>query len=443
MKYLYGDATPFPLEENFIDTLAAATDACVALFKTDLDLRNRHDRSDELRERASEELSYLDRLATTLETAIAPMLPKEEAAYAAQKTAVEISQSTRALIERARANIISGRDANIRGIIGSDTSTRVQRSISSFVLEHTLPKTSWDVVWSYDWDAAKIDLSLTSSAECGLVAEFTGTIPSDDRWSIPQRISDIDPHTQLTIQRDVGWLSRLLKGSHESISGFFITRVEMRGNEARFQVHRALKPGASGYEISIRSAKHGSPVVLPLRESDAEVEAIPVYGDDAVNLTSLWAIIEKELRALTRYRERMLRARLRGADIGQLDEPGELAEIIIMTLAPIVREMRMRSRVPGELVLKRDLGNGRREELFVPRQELTRKFASLPHEQQRYFHAAGLGGEATVDFMHRSIASAPQTPPLQAPAEADEDDDPPTDVPSLRPASARTGDAAA
>src|SRR5690348_8957529 len=40
MPYLYGDTTPFPLEENFIDTLGAVTDACVALLKVDEDLED-------------------------------------------------------------------------------------------------------------------------------------------------------------------------------------------------------------------------------------------------------------------------------------------------------------------------------------------------------------------------------------------------------------------
>lgn len=423
MRYLYGDATPFPLEENFIETLSAATDACVALFQADLEMRDRQERAVAMRERAAEELGYLDGLSHAVETALAPMLPTDEALYAAQRTAGTISRSARAAIEQAREGVARERDAAIKSTIGSDLSNRVQKALADFLLMHQLPGTCWDISWSYDVESGQNTLSLSSSAECGVQAAFTGSLPADERWSVPLRISDIDPLTHLAIQRNAGWLSRLFKGSTERITGFYITQVEMRSGQARFRVHRQLKANAAGYEIRVRGASQGSPQVYPLGSD--ETEPLPVYGDDAVNVTGLWNSIESELRALVRHRARMTRAFLRGQSLAELEEPGELAEVILMTLAPIVREMRLRSRVPGELVLKRDLGNGRREELFVPRQALESKFESLPHEQQRYFHAAGLGGEATVDFVHRTYPREP---------EQRSTDEVPTQVPRLAPA---------
>ena len=401
MKYLYGDATPFPLDENFIETLSAATDACVALFEVDLEMRDRQERAASIRQRSLEELGYLDRLSQTVESALSPMLPGEEAIYAAQRTASTIARSARATIEQARESVIREREAAIKNTIGNDLASRVIKATNDFALSHQLPKTRWAISWSYNLENAQVELLLTAAAECGLTTELRGNIPSDERWSVPLRISDVDPHTQLTIQRSGSWLSRLFKGSHESINGFYITQVELRDKEARFKVHRSLKPGAMGYEIRVRGASQSSPLVCPIGTGEG-AEPIPVYGDDAVNLTSLWSAIEKELRTLIRFRSRMLRASLHNNDIGNLEEPAELAEVMLMTLAPFVREMRLRSRVPGELVLKRELGNGRREELFVPRQALESKFSTLPHEQQRFFQAAGLGSEATTEFVQRS-----------------------------------------
>lgn len=424
MKYLYGDATPFPLEENFIETLSAATDACVALFQADLEMRDRQERAVSIRERAAEELGYLDGLSHAIETAVTPMLPSGEALYAAQRTASTISRSARAAIDQAREGVARERDAAIKSTIGSDLSGRAHKALADFLLAHQLPDTRWDISWTHDLESAQSTLSLSAAAECGVQAVFTGHLPADERWSVPLRLSDIDPHAQLSIQRNAGWLSRLFKGSTERISGFYITQVELRNEEARFRVHRQLKASATGYEVRIRGTGQGSPQVYPL--GTGETEPLPVYGEDAVDLTDLWSHLESELRALARHRTRMTGAFLHGRSLTDLEEPGELAEVILMTLAPIVREMRLRSRVPGELVLKRDLGNGRREELFVPRQELEAKFESLPHEQQRYFQAAGLGGEATVDFVHRTY---PREEPEQRST-----DEVPTQVPRLAPA---------
>ncbi|HWN69744.1 MAG TPA: hypothetical protein VNM90_19010, partial [Haliangium sp.] len=199
MKYLYGDATPFPLDENFIETLSAATDACVALFEVDLEMRDRQERAAAIRQRSLEELGYLDRLSQTVESALSPMLPGEEAIYAAQRTASTIARSSRATIEQARESVIREREAAIKNTIGSDLASRVVKATNNFALAHQLPKTRWAISWSYDWENAKVELLMSATAECGLTTELLGSIPSDERWSVPLRISDVDPHTQLSI----------------------------------------------------------------------------------------------------------------------------------------------------------------------------------------------------------------------------------------------------
>jgi hypothetical protein len=47
-------------------------------------------------------------------------------------------------------------------------------------------------------------------------------------------------------------------------------------------------------------------------------------------------------------------------------------------LAPIVQEIARRSGAPGELVLRRDLGEGRREEIYITKAELNEKVVTLP-----------------------------------------------------------------
>jgi hypothetical protein len=46
-------------------------------------------------------------------------------------------------------------------------------------------------------------------------------------------------------------------------------------------------------------------------------------------------------------------------------------------------------------VLKRDIGDGRREELFVPRATLAQQYARLPADYRRPFEDMGITGEET------------------------------------------------
>lgn len=408
MTYLYGDATPFPLEENFIETLSAATNACVALFRIDRELDERRQRAAAIRTRSAEEVIRLEALCKTLEAALAPMFPAGEPEYVAQRKALEINQLARASIEQTRVSLIRDSESAATRTIGQDLSSRVLDALGAFLLRHQLPGTSWHICWRYQPECAAPELSLRAAVGCGLTANFTGQLPLGHRWSSPVRISELMADTKISIRRDGSWLGRLFKGAHEDLTSFYITAVQIHGEDARFEVHRHLKQAADGYLIRVRGSKLAAPLIHPLAgppqgtagTAAGDVEPIPVQEDEIAGLMGLWRSIEQDMRALQSMRERVVSATLRNANVTQLEEPAELAELILGTLAPIVREMRLRSRVPGELVLKRDLGNGRREELFVSRRDLEDKFGTLPYEQQVYFQSAGLGSEATMEFSH-------------------------------------------
>jgi hypothetical protein len=66
----------------------------------------------------------------------------------------------------------------------------------------------------------------------------------------------------------------------------------------------------------------------------------------------------------------------------------------------------------GELILKRDIGDGRREELFVPRATLTAQFARLPNEYRRPFEDMGITNEETSPAIQIAPPrSGPPAPP--------------------------------
>ena len=74
--YRFGDGTPFPLSENFIDTIVGAVDCCVALFKLDAEAEAREERQRLTRRAADDEIRRLDALKVLIETAVTPLLVK-------------------------------------------------------------------------------------------------------------------------------------------------------------------------------------------------------------------------------------------------------------------------------------------------------------------------------------------------------------------------------
>ena len=71
----------------------------------------------------------------------------------------------------------------------------------------------------------------------------------------------------------------------------------------------------------------------------------------------------------------MTTATFDGKPLREIEEPAAIATKLINVLAPMVQEIARRSGAPGELVLRRDLGEGRREEIYITKAELQREGA--------------------------------------------------------------------
>jgi hypothetical protein len=128
-------------------------------------------------------------------------------------------------------------------------------------------------------------------------------------------------------------------------------------------------------------------------------DPVVLVGPDADAAQRLWTKIEAGLAGLERRRTRLNNAVFEGRPVGEIHKPSLLAERIIASAAPIVRELRLRSAAPGELDLKRDLGGGRREEMYIPTEELTKKFANLSPARKKLFEAFGLGEELMMEAL--------------------------------------------
>jgi hypothetical protein len=74
----------------------------------------------------------------------------------------------------------------------------------------------------------------------------------------------------------------------------------------------------------------------------------------------------------------MTRASYDDRAIGELDEPKLVADRLVLVLAPMVREIARKSGAPGELVLRRDVRAGRREEIYITTAELHERVLTLP-----------------------------------------------------------------
>ncbi len=128
--------------------------------------------------------------------------------------------------------------------------------------------------------------------------------------------------------------------------------------------------------------------------NDAETEPNPLDFEDVDGIRRLGEGANRALKDLVNSR-RLTELTLGGQPISRLPEPRVAPMEVLQQLTPLSRTIRERSRVSGELVLKKDVAGGRREELFVPRAQLAQQFAKLPFEYRKPFEDMGVSSEDT------------------------------------------------
>jgi hypothetical protein len=150
-----------------------------------------------------------------------------------------------------------------------------------------------------------------------------------------------------------------------------------------------------------------------LGEDGSEQDAAePLSGEDAVHVLRLWQRVLDSTGELHERRHAMTRAAYDGHPIGELEEPHLVVERLVKLMAPIVREIAHRSGAPGELVLRRDVRAGRRDEIYITKAELYEKVLSLPPAMRPMFDPFELEGERS-----------PRAPAPSVPAYAEMEDE--------------------
>ena len=75
--YRYGDGTPFPFEDNFIDIVGAAVDACAAMFGAAAQLEGLRQKAQQAKREADAEGAKLASLERSIEGAVALSQPSQ------------------------------------------------------------------------------------------------------------------------------------------------------------------------------------------------------------------------------------------------------------------------------------------------------------------------------------------------------------------------------
>src|SRR5262245_2585288 len=104
--YRYGDGSPFPFEENFIDIMDAAVDACAAMFSAAAELDGLRAKARESKRECDEEGRRLATLEKAIESAVFTSRPSNaKEASVTQQTAQRLLTAVKSAINGSRLTL--------------------------------------------------------------------------------------------------------------------------------------------------------------------------------------------------------------------------------------------------------------------------------------------------------------------------------------------------
>jgi hypothetical protein len=407
MRFLYGDSTESPIEIDYLSFVRGGVDFAVEVLAISEHLAELLERRQHVEEISQREVAGLEALGETLRAAVA--------AEASQASAKSISACAEAMTD-AGARVIAGfvqsaqsklRDelARIDGELSRKRQT-AGASLDKLLLAHPIPGTRSRLQLTLLAGTERYEARLSQSSDLGLIWTTDLEIPADHLASSVLRVDRVlerlglpklvvrTPGEGGVFRKKVKWVPQRL--GKEYVVGF------SRGEQGTsIQLREGMDLDQPGFDIVVQGAKPRV-LVKVLGRGDASAETFEPEPDDAAQLLDFARALAHSLAPLRGCQAAILDSRFDGKRFSSYETPADLVRRLLGSMAPVVREIARRSPGEQELVLKRLVGDDRREEAFVSFEELRTKIEHLPEHQQREFaifpfYPAAEDDEVTVD----------------------------------------------
>ncbi|HTJ44381.1 MAG TPA: hypothetical protein VL463_19895 [Kofleriaceae bacterium] len=403
--YRFGDGTPFPFEENFIDIMAAAVESCAAMFTAAAELEALRAKARDAKKEADEEGRRLSALEKSIEGAVFPSRPSAaKDATLTQQTAQRLLAAVKSSINGSRVQLEKTAAAAAAEPRPDRSAQQVQAAAARFFERTQLPGT----IWTWRWQAANPLASAEATCKSGRFGA-TFDLELDPSWKAPVRCGALAAAVIVLLPKKRAFGKPA--PAKVVLDKYVLVRAALDGNGHHLLIKESAQKSA-GWRIQI--PERGIPSCTPLgADGKALGPEVEIEGDHT-GLTRLVEAVDAAMDSM-RADRKAREVTLGDAPLTTIGDPTVAPRALLEQLTPTIRAIRTRSRVPGEMCLKRDIADGRREEVFLPRAAIAAKFARLPGEYRRFFDDAGLAREDTVEVSDADL-DTPPTEPMIPPA---------------------------
>lgn len=396
MRYLYGDSAPFPHSFNFLSTLEAFMAAAARIVQLESESRQSQVQAAAgaaARVKSLEELeTFHEAVMRAIQDSAARSTQPQTAEYARQ-----VVEYAAHLVDDAKRSVQTTNEREHAGILGEvdRRRTEIRAALQTFMIRGPLPVLDAAVSMRFD-GVAHNTLSATITNPEGIVCSFTLATHAVPAWSLPRKVSDFADGVNLMVGIKRGLFRRGGQPELVHVDEYIVSAFDL--TESTAEIHLRRRPNERDALVFTMRRDDGglqAEVALPSEEGP-EALPHPVDPGDKVHLSRLWQNLRSAVEDVLDRRERLLSLRLEGEDVFEHDLSIMLVDRLVRFLAPMVGEIARRSPNPKELSLKVENDQGRREEIYVKKDDLVATLAGLGERERSVFAPLGLMGGSSV-----------------------------------------------
>jgi hypothetical protein len=405
MRYLYGDSVPFPPQYDFLAALEVFCIQGARVVRLEAEARTFRKSAEEA---AIARGTAVDELEAFHAEAIAALRDGAEGS-----TQPLIPEYVRQLSDLAQRIVLDRRvtsaDASDRERKMAQSESETRRGEVRLALEKLLIALRLPVAESHVSQRlidGKNELSGRFHYQGGLVATFTLGAQEIEDWQQPRHVKDFAEKVTLPVGVKRSLFKRTLAPEEIVLDEYLISAFDIQDDQAELRLRKKVEHSdALVFKVQRLEDRLSAEVHHP-DDSEAEEGLPPVLDQgSATEVERLWQLLRKACSPVLLRKKRLVSLTLEGADVFGQEMGSAVVTLIVQSIGNTVVEVARRSPNARELSLKVEGDDGRREEIYLRKDQLEAAFGAVPAAERGVFGPLGLLPDEVTVMLQQSEPS--------------------------------------
>jgi hypothetical protein len=236
---------------------------------------------------------------------------------------------------------------------------------------------------SFRWQENHPEMNALYTHPDGLMTAFS--LAPTKEWQMPRKVGEIAQGLDLNVGVKKSWFKGTVAPEVVHVDDYLVSWFDVSEEHCEIRLRKKI---AEKDTLTFKVRRFENETIAEVgHPGDPAAGSLPptVESSDKVQLERLWAALRQAVVEVQNHRERLLHVGLDGEDVFETDKVLPFVQRIVGLFAPTVAEIAKRSPNKMELSLKLEGEGGRREEIYVRKDELLAKLQPLADGERRIF----------------------------------------------------------